>query len=387
MQRREKGSGSIWYSEDRKRWIAQFSVGVMPNGSKKLKTITGKTKKEVKEKMKLEQAKLLTGTYLDKSSLTIVEVANSINDNKKALNIVGGSGYKRNKDSIKIIENSSLCTIPIQKLTEPALTAFLSSITNYSNSVIGKVYGTVNSSLKKSIQLGIININPMDDITCPKSDKPTKKIRSLSMDEQKKLIDALNNDNKEPYRSMILLSLFSGMRMGEVAALSVNNVNLQFKSISINKSITRDENDNYIVGETTKTYAGIRTIQMDNAIYTLLSSFIDNTFIPNDKNLLFINPSKKEVITSNQVNCYFKRLITRYNISDSEKGYNQHMLRHTYATRCIESGMPAKIVQRILGHTDIRITLNTYCDVFDTFENKYIEQAQSYLAENGIAIN
>ena len=55
------------------------------------------------------------------------------------------------------------------------------------------------------------------------------------------------------------------------------------------------------------------------------------------------------------------------------------MLRHTFATRCIESGMPVKVLSKILGHSDIQITLNTYCDVFENFESDALKQAESYL--------
>ncbi len=61
-----------------------------------------------------------------------------------------------------------------------------------------------------------------------------------------------------------------------------------------------------------------------------------------------------------------------------EKPFNPHMLRHTFATRCIESGMPVKVLSKILGHSDIEITLNTYCDVFDSYENDALKQAEDY---------
>ena len=74
----------------------------------------------------------------------------------------------------------------------------------------------------------------------------------------------------------------------------------------------------------------------------------------------------------------------QFNITD----ISTHSLRHTYGTRCIESGMAPVVVQRLMGHQDISVTLNTYTSVFDKFKENEIDKVnQYYLNENLIGNN
>lgn len=383
MAKNTYGNGSIYYSEPKGKWVGQIKVGIKADGKINRRTVYGKTKKEVKEKIKRIQAEVITGVYKQPSELTIPDLANSINDNKKALNQISDTAYIRNKYTIRIIQADSIAMIPIQKITETALNIFLSKKTHYSNSVIKKIYAMCNRTFKKAIKLNIINKNPLEEIQMPKSIKSTRKIKALTIEEQKEFIKAINEDNKEPYRTMLLLELFTGMRMGEICALSPHCIYYSHSMIEITKTMTKDSNDRTIINDKTKTYAGLRRIKVDKSVMTLLKNYTDNFFVKNEYDLLFIKNEK--IISTNQVNSYYKRLIERYKISDT-KGCNQHQLRHTYATRSIESGMPAKILQYRLGHSDITITLNTYCDVFSEFEDTYIDKTQEYLSAQGIAI-
>ena len=90
------------------------------------------------------------------------------------------------------------------------------------------------------------------------------------------------------------------------------------------------------------------------------------------------------LIANGTVNSAFKRLCKKYNIKSGE--VNFHMLRHTYATRCIESGMQAKVLQKKLGHHDITITLNTYTDIFSKYEDTCDNNYTEYLEQNKIGI-
>ena len=349
----------------------------MPNGNKKMKTVTGKTAKEVKRKLEKIKVELLTDNYIDSSSITIPQLAKAVNDEKHELNITSVSAYTRSQYSIRHIEESELNAIPIQKVTEPA-----ELIKTYSNSTIKKVYAQINIAYKKAVKLNIVKYNINDDIPCPKSDKATKKIKALTIEQQKKVVEAILADDKEPYRTMLLLSLFTGMRMGEVCSLYLSDIDFSNAEISIERTLTRGANDAYIIGENAKTEAGTRQIKVIPWVIDDLQRYKDKYYTKNDDNVFFSNNGK--LVTVTQVNYYYRKLITRYDIDGTADGYNQHQLRHTYATRSIESGMSAKVLQKKLGHTDIKITMNTYADVFARFEDTEDEKLNRYLMANDL---
>lgn len=370
---RGNGEGTIYYNEAKKRWVGQVTIDNY-DGKQKRKTFYGKTRKEVRDKLQ----NFSSGKdNIDKSSLTICSIVSDINDYKFKTNVINANTYGRAKETIKRIQNSNLGDKPLQQISDSDIKSFFISITHYSNSVIKKIYAQINLAFEYGVNNDILFKNPLREknkFPVPKSDKANRKVRALTVEEEKLLIEVFKNNPKINFKYQILISLFSGLRMGEVNALKTSDVDMINRTLTVSRTLTRDENYQTVIGESTKTYAGMRTIQMNDMLYSVFKEFFKE-YNPNPTGLLFINRDGHSLISTNSVNSQFQRIAKKYKIAEN---VTAHMLRHTFATRAIEAGVSAKALQKILGHADITVTLNTYCDVFDKFEEENNERLTAY---------
>lgn len=389
------GEGTIYFSETLNKWVAQY---VEPSG--KRKTLTQRKNEKVtdfKKRFTNIISSINNKTYIESIEISLYNILKDYIDTKYKTGITSPRTYKRNVESLKLLEKCCKDFIhkPIQKVTIQEIRKCLpnfvelqiyNSKTNentvriYSQNVIDKLYTLINKGFKIAASDRIIQYNIMDNesIKKPKAKKETEKVKALTLEEERKLIKTLNLTNHK-YKNIILLSLYTGLRIGETLAITRDNVNLKDGILTIEKTLTRDKNDKVVLGDKTKTKAGMRTIYLSYNAKKLLKD-VCNDNISNIYNLIFFDYDNNTFITPLEINCYLKRLNEKYKICQD---IHTHILRHTFATRCIEAGMSAKVLQQILGHKKIQTTLDTYTSVFEKFNKTENEKYDLYMKQNG----
>lgn len=378
------GDGTIFYSNSQKKWMGQMNIGRDENGKMKRKSVYGKTAEEVKAKLQQIKYDIYTGDFVEISNITFEQLEKQILDDKFAINEFQEQTYFRHLETLKILK--SISHYPIQKINYSMLKQFLiTMVDNYSDSTIRKVYMMINQCMNEAVKRKIIVKNPMEDIKRPKSRKKTKVVRALTLDEQKKLIEALKVEQSH-YGDQLLISMFTGMRMGEVNALTIDDINWNFNFINIDKTISKGKNGEAFINSSPKTECGNRQVPINEMVKPILERVVKN-YKPTKDKLLF-HSSNEKMIPTGSTNYEFQRIMKKYEIKDfGVKGdVTQHSLRHTYATRCIEGGMPPKVLQKLLGHADIRVTLDTYSNVFENYQTENVAKVDSYLTDMGLAI-
>lgn len=374
------GQGTVFFHKTKNIWVGQYTL----NG--KRKTIyqrKGESKTEFNKRFNKIINDINQGTYIDKIGTTFLDILEEHIQNKYDTNKVTARTHIRDKDTVRQIKTTckDFVDIPIQRITVNDIRKALPNLTIYSNNSIDKIYRLIYKTFKIAVSDRIIPFNPMDteSISKPKSSKADRKIEALTIEEQRKLLKVLHTDTSR-YKNIILLQLYTGMRIGEVLALSKKDIDYNSDTIKIRRTLTRDENDKTIMGDTTKTINSERCIFMDKRVKAILQN-IEKNQITNINGLLFYDNEKNDYITPSQVNSYLKRLNQKEKIANN---LHNHMFRHTYATRCIESGMQSKALQKILGHQKIQTTLDIYTSVFKEFTQNELEKVSQYYEAQGL---
>lgn len=377
-KKKDYGSGS--FRKRGKKYEYRFSYSDI-DGKTKYKSITGRTQRECYSRaeeffINLEREK----KGLNKGN-TVSEIMRNKYQSDYEMNFMAEQGYNRNLEHLKILESHPIADIPIYDITVEDLEGYMKYIVKYSNSVIEKLYLQLKQAFKEGIRRGYIteDLLTLHNIRRPKSNKATKKVRGLTEAEQQSFVKTLNDYpipcHGQNYKNQLLIELYTGMRMGEINALSPKDIDFENNIIHVHKTISTGIGNRCFISDTTKTDAGNRYVPLNNIAKPIFEDAIKN-MKKNPEGVIFYDHRKNKLIDTGQVCCYFNRVSKKSGLDIT----GQHCLRHTFATRCIEAGVSAVVLKTWLGHTDIHVTLDTYSDVFDRLNHKSVSQFEEYIA-------
>ncbi len=228
----------------------------------------------------------------------------------------------------------------------------------------------------------VIITNPCKKSVKSDIGKPSDKKEALTIDDQRRFLAAAKGQS---YEYQYRFALQTGLRTGELVGLKWEDINFEMKTLTIERSMEF----RYKVGEwrvgPPKSRSGYRTIPLtDEAICILKAQKEKNRklkVIDKDwADTVFLCRKGQPVKNSTYDTALFK-------ICDKAgiKRFSMHVLRHTFATRCIEGGMMPKTLQKILGHSNIGITMNLYVHITEEEKQKEIDLVAEAL-KAGVAI-
>ena len=206
------------------------------------------------------------------------------------------------------------------------------------------------------------------NIPMPKLEK--KEIQILSKENQL-LLEKYLLEHLSPLSFGIYLTLYTGLRIGEICALNIHDFDLENQKIIIHHTLSRvlsedDSSKTKVILSSPKSLSSIREIPLPIFIISLLKriSYQENSYILTNKNTF---------MDTRTLLYHYKSILKKLNLGT----YTFHSLRHTFATRCIKEGCNPKTLSLLLGHSSIKITLDLY--VHTNFENDFYESIKTFL--------
>lgn len=217
--------------------------------------------------------------------------------------------------------------------------------------------------------------NPCEDVVFPKDDR--EKMRVLSKEEQQRLIEELVG---EYYRPMILMYLYSGLRMGEGIPLTWEDIDLEQRTIRVNKKaiVCYDFNSHSApqeVQDFCKTKSSKRTVEITPGLVGVLKVHREEMMERAERlgkewsetDLVFPN-TKGNMVHIRNLQASLYKIFSKAGI----EGATMHTLRHTYATRCFEEEVDIKAISEQLGHANVKTTYNIYVHLLKETKAKEI---------------
>lgn len=338
-------------------------------------SVYGRSADEIEQKEQQIREQIKAGTYTQNKSLTLDQYFEEWIDHKR------GTVKENSIRSYKAMYQSRLSPILGKKkvrqierrevlAAQKALSDDLkTSGVNYCIMLLGMI-------LKEAVNDEIITRNPAQGIKAQKRTEPKAAEtihRALTLEEQRLFMDEAKTDY---YYEFFALMLCTGLRCGEAAALTWNDIDYKNNVIHVTKTVTRTEESKAAIG-TPKSAAGIRDIPLTETAKSILKQQRMKYGVIPMKNTRIFQRVYGGIIESADTKEALERIADRIR----EKGYEferitNHCFRDTFATRFIEQGGTPQTLKTILGHSSLAMTMDLYAHVLPNTRQEEMNRIQ-----------
>lgn len=372
-RRRANGEGNIRKRKDG-RWEGRYVAGHDANGKEIRKNVLGKTQAEVKDKLRkaIEEAKYLDVAKADEYTVerwvkTWFEIYSKPN--------LRESTQERYLNHIEYHIIPEIGHIKLRKLTVRDIQVMYNNVRDHgrvlkgpndkrdkslSASYIHSLHRMLKMCLERAVKEELLIRNPCDNVVLPKVEREEMKI--LKPENIKAYLAEAERRGCLP---MMFLELCSGLRKGELAALLWEDLDIENKTISINKQATRVKGGGVKVTRP-KTATSIRKEPIPQQAVDLL---IQEHEKHPDSPYMFPSPVTGDMLYPDSLNDINEKILDAIGV----ERVRFHDLRHTFATIALQSGVDIRTVSGMLGHADPGFTLRTYTHVTNPMQVKAAE--------------
>jgi integrase len=374
MGKRGNGEGSVYQRKDG-RWVGQYLV-YLPSGPK-YRYIYAKTRKLAANKLTKAMADRNGGIVFDDENLTLsvfldVWLSDCVKDTIRV------STFERYKGIADLHISPALGRLRLKALTPAHVQGFYRGRldSGLSPATVQKIHVVLHKALSQAVRWSLVPRNVTEAATAPRPSP--KEMRPLSAEEVRKLLEASKGDRLQ---ALWVLAVHTGMRQGELLALKWSDVDLEAGKVSVRCTLTR-ESGHYTLGEP-KTKRSRRTVKLTGAATEALRAHLGRQMedmdrlgdLYRDQGLVFTSDSGAPLNPSNIRNRNLRRLTSKAGLPK----IRFHDLRHTCATLLLSKNVHPKIVQEMLGHATVAITLDTYSHVLPGMGDQAAEAMEDAL--------
>lgn len=339
------------------RYEAKYAVET-PEGTKR-RSVYGKTREEVTVKLAAALEKAEEVTQPQTTNITIGEYLEGMHDQT-----VKHAVKRRTYESYRCIVGRhivpALGDVRLTALTTRRVQAFYGELlaSGLSSKTVTNVHTTLRRALKLAVDWQLITRNPCEGVSLPRRETPD--VTPLNRRQAKALLSAAEGDR---LYALYVLAISTGMRQGEIFGLFYSDLDLPNRMVRVRRALVTGYGQTYESTKTKRSRRGIAlTMKATEALRTHRKRMREEGHQVDGDAPVFVNNSGRHLHPKNFMDRSFKPLLRKVGIPDTTF---HAATRHTAASLMLTKGVHPKVVQEMLGHATITITLDTYSHLLD----------------------